>query len=211
MTALPCRAMVSARSSVNRFRVLLVLIVLLTAGWAQSAAAEIRVTFYSHGWAVGSGGETYFPHAYIRIEGSTADGPPVDETFGFTAENLSRAVKNLPGLVQPANPRFPGVSVAHFGLVISDEQYRILMARIAWWKTPEGALYNLRSRNCIDFVADMASTLGLEPGQTRTWKPAVFMADTMKRNPGRIMVSAEPPPSAAPPSVAAGTAATTNR
>lgn len=182
--------MVFARSSVNRFRALLVLIVVLTAGWAGSAAAEIRVTFYSHGWAVGSGGETYFPHAYILIEGSTADGPPVNETFGFTAENLSRAVKNLPGLVQPANPRFPGASVAHFWLAISDEQYRVLMARIAWWRTPEGSLYNLRSRNCIDFVADMASTLGLAPGETRTWKPNVFMADTMKRNLGRVVATA---------------------
>ncbi|MDO8297764.1 MAG: hypothetical protein Q7T19_15160 [Caulobacter sp.] len=195
----------------SRFRVLLILIVVLTAGWAQSAAAEVRVTFYSHGWAVGSGGETYFPHAYIRIEGSTADGPPVDRTFGFSAENLSTAVKNLPGLVQPANPRFPGASVAHFWLVISDEQYRTLMARIAWWRTPDGSLYNLRSRNCIDFVADMASTLGLEPGQTRTWKPNVFMADTMKRNPGRVVVSVGLAATRAPPSVPAGAAAAANR
>lgn len=211
MTTLPWRAMVSARSSVNRFRVLLILIVMLIAGWTGPAAAEIRVTFYSHGWAVGSAGETYFPHAYIRIEGSTADGPPVDETFGFTAANLSRAVKNLPGLVTPANPRFPGASVAHFGLVISDEQYRTLMARIAWWKTPEGSLYNLGSRNCIDFVADMAGTLGLEPGRTRTWKPNVFMADTMKRNPGRVVVSVGLAAAPAPPSVVAGAAAAANR
>lgn len=176
----------------RRFRLLLVLVVWLTAGWASGAAAEIRVTFYSHGWAVGSRGETYFPHAYILVDGSTADGATVNQTFGFTAENLSRAVRNLPGVVLPANPDFPGVSVAHFWLTITDDQYRLLMDRIAWWRSPEGSLYNLRSRNCIDFVADMAATLGLTPGQTRTWKPNLFMAETMERNAGRVFAPAIP-------------------
>lgn len=202
--------MVSARSSVNRFRVLLILVVLLTAGWAQSAAAEVRVTFYSHGWGVGVHGETYFPHAFIRVEGTPAGGAPVDETFGFTANDLNTAVRNLPGFVKPADPRYIGDSQPHFWLMISDETYRLLMARIAWWQTPEGSLYNLRSRNCIDFVADMASTLGLEPGQTRTWKPNLFMADTMKRNLERIIVPASLTATRALTPVAAVAAAAAN-
>lgn len=186
MAALGYGSPVSKRSPVSRVKALLVLIVLLTAGWAQSAAAEVRVTFYSHGWGVGPRGETYFPHAFIRVEGQTAEGPPINETFGFTGTNLSRSMSNRPGVVVAADPRYLGASTAHFWLIITDDQYRALMAMIAWWKTPEGSTYNLRTRNCIHFTAEVARTLGLEPGTTRTWKPMEFMADTARRNGGRI-------------------------
>lgn len=176
----------------SRVKVLLVLVVLLTAGWAQSAAAEVKVTFYSHGWGVGPRGETYFPHAFIRIEGQPADGPPINETFGFTGTNLSRAMSNRPGVVMSADPRYLGASTAHFWLIITDDQHRALMALITWWKTPEGSTYNLRTRNCIHFTAEVARTLGLEPGTTQTWKPVEFMADTVSRNAGRIAAIAGP-------------------
>lgn len=178
---------------VNLIRLFLVVVVLSVSSWAGPAAAEVKVSFYSHGWGVGPNGFTYFPHAFIRIEGAPAGGEPVDDTFGFTATDPTAAALNLRGYVKPADPRYIGNSQLHFWVIINDDTYRVMMDRIAWWQSPEGWVYNIRSRNCIDFVADMAATLGLEPGGTRTWKPGVFMDDTVRRNAGKLIL-----PGAAP-------------
>lgn len=172
----------------KRLRLLLVLVIALTAGWVQTAAAEMKVTFYSHGWGVGPGGVTYFPHAFILVEGTPEGGEPVKRTFGFTATDLTTAMTNRPGIVKDADPRYIDDSTAHFSVVASDEQYRVLIEKITWWMTPEGSVYNLKSRNCIHFVGEMARLLGLEPGNMKTWKPAVFMNDTIKRNRGKLTV-----------------------
>lgn len=177
----------------KRLRLLLVLVVALTVGWIQTAAAEVKVTFYSHGWGVGPGGVTYFPHAFIRIEGTPEGGEPVDRTFGFTATDLTTAMTDRPGIVKPADPRYIDDSTPHFSVIATDEQYRALLEKITWWMTPEGAVYNLKTRNCIHFVGEMARLLGLEPGNMKTWKPVVFMNDTVKRNLGKLTIVASTP------------------
>lgn len=184
----------------NRFRLLLALVAVFTVGWVQTAAAEVKVTFYSHGWGVGPGGVTYFPHAFIRVEGTPQGGEPVDRTFGFTATDLTTAMTDRPGIVKPADPRYIDDSTPHFWVLISDEQWRVMLEKITWWMTPEGAVYNLKTRNCIHFVGEMARLAGLEPGNMKTWKPAVFMNDTVRRNPGRLtVIDAVAKPEAAPP------------
>lgn len=150
------------------------------------APVQIRVTFYAHGWGTAPNGNTYAPHAFIRIEGNPDGGAAVDETYGFTATNLMNAMAHKAGFVEAADPRYIGEAHPYFWLTITDAQYHALRTRIDYWKSPEGSLYSLWSRNCITFVADMAATLGLEPGNARGWNPVVFMADTVKRNRDKV-------------------------
>jgi hypothetical protein len=153
---------------------------------APVPAAAIRVTFYAHGWGAAPNGAAYAPHAFIRIEGYPDGGPPVDETYGFTATSLANAMAHKPGVIESADPRYLAGAHPYFWLMISDAQYHAVKTRIAYWKSPEGWAYNLWTRNCIAFAGDMAATMGLEPGTTRGWNPVVFMADTVKRNPGKL-------------------------
>ncbi|WP_150131357.1 hypothetical protein [Caulobacter mirabilis] len=191
----------------KRLSLFLLLFILVTGGWASTAAAQVTVTFYSHGWGIGPGGVTYFPHAFIKVAGTPlAGGEAVDRTFGFTATDLTTAMTNRPGIVKPADPRYIDDSTPHFSVVATDEQYAVLLEKIRWWMTPEGSVYNLKTRNCIHFVAEMAEILGLKPGNTRTWKPVVFMTDTEKKNPGKLTIitaGAKARPETAPPPEAA--------
>ena len=163
-------------------RVLVVVLALTTAGWPQSAAAAIRVTFYSHGWGIGPLGQTIYPHAFIRLEGNPYGGAEFDMTYGFHVRSAVDAMKGYRGFVAPTGKRYLADSQANFWLEISDAQFTALMARVAWWHSPEGSWYHLRTRTCIDFVADMATTLGLKPGNPRTLKPAAFMKETYQLN-----------------------------
>lgn len=175
-------AAAGARKASRSLSVLFVALALVTTGWPQLAAASTKVTFYSHGWGVGPNGETVYPHAFIRLEGSPNGGPVIDQTYGFHVRSVVEAMWGRPGVIKPTGGRYLADSQANFWLEISDAQYNALMDRIAWWKTPEGSIYNLRTRTCIDFVADMAAILGLKPGNPRTWDPAKFMGDTYTRN-----------------------------
>jgi hypothetical protein len=176
----------SATTASRSLRSLLVVLVLLSASWPQLAEAATRVTFYSHDWGSGPNGEVFFPHAFIRLEGNPNGGPAIDRTYGFTTGTIAQAMGGHPGRIVPTEGDFMAQSQADFWIEISDAQYDLLMDRIAWWQTPEGSTYNIWTRSCIDFVADMATTLGLKPGNARTWKPAVFMKSTYRLNADRL-------------------------
>lgn len=168
------------------FRGLILALVFLAAGWPQLAAATTRLIFYSHGWETGPKGEKLYPHAFIRIQRFPDNGPPFDMSYGFHTRVLTRAMVGSQGYVRATDNHNYRYSKPNFWLEISDDQYRALSDRIAWWSTPEGSGYNVWSRNCFDFVADMAATVGLKPGNTRTFKPLVFMGETWRLNPGRL-------------------------
>lgn len=188
----------------HRIRKALILaLALLAAGCPQVASAATRVIFYSHGWESGPKGETIFPHAFIRIQHFPEGGPPFDKSYGFHTRVLTRAMVGSQGYLRATGNHNYRYSKPDFWLEISDDQYRALIDRIAWWSTPEGSAYNVWSRNCFDFVADMAETIGLKPGNTRTFKPLVFMSETWRLNPGRLRPSSEldlqPPEPTQPP------------
>lgn len=184
-------------------RGLVIALVLLATAWPQLATAATRVIFYSHGWESGPKGETIYPHAFIRIQHYPEGGPPFDKSYGFHTRVLTRAMVGSQGYVRATDNHNYRYSKPDFWLEISDDQYRALIDRIAWWSTPEGSAYNVWSRNCFDFVADMAATIGLKPGNTRTFKPLVFMSETWRLNPGRLRPPSEldlqPPASTLPP------------
>jgi len=185
----------------NLLRCLLAACVLLLAG---PAAAEVRVTFYSHAW--NAQGDGQYPHAFIRVTGQPAWAQaPVDETYGFTTKQQALVFLKARGLVEPADAAYVSRSVPHFWVEISDDEYRTLRERIDTWNRRPGSDYNLYKRNCIVFVADLARQLGLSVGDTTTLKPEVFMADLSRLNAARIALGAAPPmdQQAAAPALAA--------
>src|SRR5690606_25244066 len=56
-------------------------------------------------------------------------------------------------------------------------------ARADWWNGPDGSVYDLRRRNCITFVADLARLAGLQTAEEPSMKPGTFPEATAALNP----------------------------
>ena len=66
---------------------------------------------------------------------------------------------------------------------MSDADYRAVRARADWWNSPEGWVYDLRRRNCITFIADLARVAGLQTPTEPSMKPGTFLEATAALNP----------------------------
>ncbi|WP_284220196.1 hypothetical protein [Brevundimonas denitrificans] len=159
---------------------------LLLALIAGSAWAEVTLTFYAHPGARVRDGYLLFPHAFVQATGTLDDtGETVDWAAGFTARNpgpqllFTRGV----GVVELPNPRYVGEGKPYLRLAVSDEAYRAVRARADWWNSPEGSVYDLRRRNCITFIADLARLAGLQTGAEPSMKPGTFLEATAALNP----------------------------
>jgi hypothetical protein len=156
---------------------------------AQPVTAGVRVSFYSHPWGMSPTGYLYFPHAFIVIEpdgvSTSLSGP---ESYGFTAVNTATMLmtRHGPGEIIPEDQRYRAVSVFHFAVEISDEQYLKLRRGIEEWRSVPGDPYDLHKRNCITFIARMVELVGLKAGGATTLDPAVFLEQVRLANPSRI-------------------------
>lgn len=136
-------------------RLILLLVVL---GWSATASAAVEISFYSKDMA------SSFPHAYVRLTGTDdATGKPVDVNYGFTPVSLGPGILlgSVRGMMESASPEYIARSDRHFALKLTGEQYRQVVAVIDRWRAAPQPSYRLNGRNCIDFVADIAKTLGL--------------------------------------------------
>lgn len=162
---------------------------LLLALIAGQAWAEVTVTFYAHPGARVRGGYLLFPHAYLHAVGTLDDtGEAVDWSAGFTARNPGPQLLFARGVgeVQHPDPRYVDEGQPHLRVTISDAAYRQIRDRADWWNGddgPEGAVYDLRRRNCISFVADLARLAGLTTAQEPSMKPGTFLEATAGLNP----------------------------
>ena len=159
----------------------------------QPAEAGVRVSFYSHPWGMARTGYLYFPHAFIVV---APDGPSVSlssrQSFGFTPVDTAivMVTKHGRGMIIPQDARYRAVSVLHFSVEISDEQYVALESGIEAWKD-NGDPYDLRTRNCISFVAQMARLVDLKVAAANTLDPAAFLESVKQANLARINADAE--------------------
>ena len=158
---------------------LFLLIVLL--GWASAASAEVEIHFHSKDFA------STFPHAFVRLTGSDpSTGQPLDINYGFTPERLSPGILVGPvrGMIETVDPVFVARSDRHFTLKLSDEQYRSVMAVVESWRTAPQPSYRLNSRNCVHFVAEVATVLGLQalPFKPLMKKPKSFLRKVTQDN-----------------------------
>lgn len=181
-------------------RILLVAVALsLPAGQAWAA---VTVTFYAHPGARVRDGNLLFPHAYVHATGTLDDtGEAVDWAAGFTARNpgpqllVARGV----GEVQEPDARYVNEGRAFLRLTVTDATYRAIRARADWWNGPEGSVYDLRRRNCITFIADLARLAGLRTASEPSMKPGTFLEATAALNPAAAWDGEATPPVEAPP------------
>ena len=167
----------------NRF--LATLLALIALAWPGAASAEVLMSFHSFSGSVFSG---RYPHTFIVLEGSLdASGERVNENYGFTAKEVSRAV--LQGPVEHAIQVEPAKYIAstkrHFTVKLSDAQYRKVKAEVKRWRTAPGKYYDLDRRNCIHFVGAMADIVGIKVvyPQSMLRKPRQWLDHLSKLNP----------------------------
>jgi hypothetical protein len=182
---------------------------LLLALIAGSAWAEVTLTFYAHPGARVRDGYLLFPHAFVHATGTLDDtGDVVDWSAGFTARNPGPQLLFVRGVgvVEHPNPRYVGEGIPYLRLTVSDAAYRAVRERAEWWGSPEGSVYDLRRRNCITFIADLARVAGLQTAAEPSMKPGTFLEATAALNPLAAWRDEAPVPTmlteseAAPPS-----------
>ncbi|MGZ9099069.1 MAG: hypothetical protein ACXW3O_05140 [Brevundimonas sp.] len=153
---------------------------------AGPALAEVVLTFYAHPGARVRDGYLLFPHAYVHATGSLEDtGDPVDWAAGFTARSPGPQLlfARGAGVVAYPDARYIGEGRPYLRLTVNDAAYRAVRARSDWWAGPEGSVYDLRRRNCISFVADLARVAGLVTAAEPSMKPGTFLEATAALNP----------------------------
>ena len=145
--------------SVRLPRLMAFLAMVLLALTAVPASAAVQITFYSKQLS------SSFPHAFVIMRGTLErNGARIDEDYGFTAKSVSPAI--LMGavkgeVVSDHNAGYVRQSDSHFTLTISDSEYDRVMATVERWRTRQQPSYDLGSRNCIHFVAEIAASIGM--------------------------------------------------
>lgn len=162
----------------RRIRLFLALLLL---GWAGAAGAEVVVHFHSKDFA------STFPHAFVRLTGTDeSTGKPLAVNYGFTPERLSPGILfgAVKGVIQTVDPLYVSRSDRHFSLNLTDEQYRTVLAIVEKWRTAPQPSYRLNSRNCVHFIAEVASALGLHAPETKGLmkKPKSFLRKVTQDN-----------------------------
>jgi hypothetical protein len=149
--------------------------------WAASPAqAAVELSFHSKDL-----GAT-FPHAFIALDGTLeATGEPVSGNYGFTVRHLI-GPSVLFGPVQGTMISEPEAYVAganhHFTLVLSDDQYRQVIALVERWRALPQPSYSLARRNCVTFVAEVAALLGLHADTSGLMRRPRAFLDRVRRD-----------------------------
>ena len=171
---------------------------------AGQAWAGVTVTFYAHPGARVRDGYLLFPHAYVHAEGTVDDtGEAVDWSAGFTAKSPGPHLLFMRGggAVEEPDARYVDEGQPFLELTVDDATWRALKTRAEWWNSPEGSVYDLRRRNCITFIADLARVVGLRTAPEPSMKPGTFLEATAALNPAAAWRETPAIPAAPPPPV----------
>jgi hypothetical protein len=153
------------------------LLALTTApGWAA-----VSITFYSK--ELGAS----FPHAFVIMEGAPdRGGPRIEEDYGFTAKTVSPAIlwgKVAGEVITDHSVSYVKGSDRHFTVALTDAEYDRAMATIARWRTAKQPSYDLDRHNCVHFVAEIATAIGMSADTSRLMKkPRSFLETLTARN-----------------------------
>ena len=148
--------------------------------WSGAAAAQVEIAFYSKDFA------STFPHAYVRLTGIDSAGQRLDVNYGFTPVRISPAVLLGPiaGRIQTVSPEYVARSDRHFSLKLTSEKHQAVLAVIERWRTAPQPSYSLNRRNCVHFVGEIATALGLNapPDAKLMKKPKSYLQKVTRDN-----------------------------
>jgi hypothetical protein len=160
-------------------------VLLLLLLWPASAWAKVTLTFYSRELGV------YFPHAFVRITGATdaAPGKQIDDNYGFTVQSVSPAILMHPvrGKIMAAPSPYVARSDGHLSLELTDDQYAAVLATVERWRSMPQPSYDLKTRNCVFFVGDVARMLGMKVDDSDAKlmsRPRSYIINLIRLNPG---------------------------
>ncbi len=168
---------------------------------AGHAWAEVTVTFYAHPGARVRDGYLLFPHAYVHAEGRLdATDEAVDWSAGFTARSPGPQLLFVRGggIVASPDARYVAEGQPFLQVTLDDAEWHVLRTRAEWWNSPEGSVYDLRRRNCITFIADLARVAGLRTAPEPSMKPGSFLEATAALNPDAVWREPSADPAATP-------------
>jgi hypothetical protein len=186
-----------------RNNALAILLLLLTAARADAA---VTIDFYSHKLAMAPRLNTYFPHGFALLSGTTEDGTQVKANLGFTARNIFFNVlwERVTGELDPT-PLPDGYidgAVNHFAFPLTDAQYRAVMAVADKWRSWPQPSYDIDEHNCVIFIKEIAQAAGLVVSDDAKFihAPGDFLEDAAARNAAFLAAHgsrfAAPPPEA---------------
>ncbi|HTU12691.1 MAG TPA: hypothetical protein VMG08_17510 [Allosphingosinicella sp.] len=185
---------------IRRLAAALILCLALLAGPARAA---VEISFYSREL-----GGNNFPHAFFALKGTVdSTGEQVDTSLGFTASSVTPAILFGPvrGEVQVEGERQIARSDRKFAIVLTDEQYRAVMAVVEEWRNAPQPSYRLRQHSCVHFVSAVAAAIGLQVDNSQRLmnRPRSFLERVIELNPqlaGTATQALAPAaPAAAPP------------
>lgn len=156
---------------------------------ATPVHAAVEMALYSHELQASGNGERIveFPHAFITLRGTPdKGGRAIDGNWGFTADTISPAILagSVKGRMASAEKAYVRGSRRHIAMRLSDAQFASVQRAFKSWRAVKGKSYDLETRNCVHFVAEMARAAGLaipsEP--TLMKKPTAFLEAVAARN-----------------------------
>jgi len=159
------------------------LLALLLLGAPAPTFAAVEIAFYSREL-----GGNNFPHAFIVLRGTVdATGEAVDTSLGFTARSVTPALLfgSVSGEVVVEGERQISRSDRQFALILTDDQYRAVLAVAERWRGLPQPSYNLNRANCVYFVSEIATAIGLrvEISQRLSKRPRTFLQGVRNLNP----------------------------
>lgn len=133
---------------------------LLLAFGAAPVWAAVDITFYTKELG------TSFPHTFVILNGTLdRSGERIAEDYGFSAKTISPAIlwgKVGGGVITDHSAGYVKGSDRHLTVTISDAEYDRVMATVERWRTAKQPTYDLDKANCIHFVAELATAIGME-------------------------------------------------
>jgi hypothetical protein len=166
-------------------RFLAVFLFLLAAALPATAFAQVTLAFHSFNGSYLGG---RYPHAFIVLDGTLANGTRVHENYGYStsASALSALSGPVPGIIQVEKEKYIASTNRHFVVPITDAQYREIVAEVSAWKDAPGQKrYLLDQRNCVHFVARIAQIVGLKSDvpQKMVRRPKLWLNLITRLNP----------------------------
>lgn len=146
-----------------------------------SAQAAVEMTFYAREFG------SQFPHGFVTLIGTPdRGGERIAANYGFTATVVTPAILfgSVRGKIDTAAEGYVRASEAQFAVTLSDSEYDQVMATVARYQALRQPSYSLNRRNCVHFLADMATAIGMraEVPRNLTRRPGAFLASVIRGN-----------------------------